>query len=601
VLIFDSAMSEISEEKRKELIEKIRKQVALEEKAFRIVEKLVDHTPSEESLVADLQFITFDQYSDIVEERSITQLCGYPLCANSLSDVPKKKYQISVKNKTVYDISERKKFCSNKCYKASTYLQKQIPTSPIWLRENERPATINFIPQELNKGCVGEVVVTRRKTELQEELEALAKLDALTLRHEPEVVPTGGNDSRSDSGLPSADDIDSESSNQETVVDNCETNAAVSQESTASAECFRVPSKKISPSAPVQQCKTHMVTEILASMQKRKGQFRNCAVDIASESNIPPLGDNSSGKKSKADVATNNGVGVVKTVATAVVKENAKLCSAVSLSPSGGLLNEIKSTLMAWKTPKTVALITAGKQVDASHSSNSRHQDLFCGRMSDARLQAYDRLFDDDDVRAGTNLPTRKLPDTGRLAKDDKYFELKVKEFYGQKIGVKFGETQGQDAGEEDKEVVLPFVDSHSRTAIRRKIVLDKLSSVLGDVVEHTPLRMRDISTAVRDLVHTFELTSKNILLKSAAWVIVGYILLKLIAVRNEAVCNALHCETLVAFVRPLLAASLVTDADIGEIVHWMATVDCTSGNRLETSCRHLDGSLTVTTDEVVD
>lgn len=76
-------------------------------------------------------------YDDIVEERSIVKLCGYPLCDITLTDVPKQQYVISrIKNK-VYDITERKKFCSNKCYKSSVYLKEQILTTPLWVRKED--------------------------------------------------------------------------------------------------------------------------------------------------------------------------------------------------------------------------------------------------------------------------------------------------------------------------------------------------------------------------------------------------------------------------------------------------------------------------------
>ena len=35
----------------------------------------------------------------------------------------------------VYDITERKNFCSNYCFKRSNFLKAQVSTSPLWLRE----------------------------------------------------------------------------------------------------------------------------------------------------------------------------------------------------------------------------------------------------------------------------------------------------------------------------------------------------------------------------------------------------------------------------------------------------------------------------------
>lgn len=76
-------------------------------------------------------------YDDIVEERSIVKLCGYPLCGITLNDIPKQQYTISKAQNKVYDITERKKFCSNKCYKSSDYLKEQIPNTPLWVRKED--------------------------------------------------------------------------------------------------------------------------------------------------------------------------------------------------------------------------------------------------------------------------------------------------------------------------------------------------------------------------------------------------------------------------------------------------------------------------------
>lgn len=81
--------------------------------------------------------INQSHYDDIVEERSIVKLCGYPLCDDSLKDIPKRQFIISTAQNKVYDITERKKFCSNKCFKSSEYLKEQILTSPLWVRRED--------------------------------------------------------------------------------------------------------------------------------------------------------------------------------------------------------------------------------------------------------------------------------------------------------------------------------------------------------------------------------------------------------------------------------------------------------------------------------
>lgn len=81
--------------------------------------------------------INQSHYDDIVEERAIIKLCGYPLCSEKLGNMPKKQYQISTVRNKVYDITERKKFCSNNCYKSSIFLKEQVLTTPLWVRKDE--------------------------------------------------------------------------------------------------------------------------------------------------------------------------------------------------------------------------------------------------------------------------------------------------------------------------------------------------------------------------------------------------------------------------------------------------------------------------------
>jgi hypothetical protein len=54
--------------------------VECERKAVRIAEQLLEENITEEFLKECGMFITPAHYSDVVNERSIIELCGYPLC-----------------------------------------------------------------------------------------------------------------------------------------------------------------------------------------------------------------------------------------------------------------------------------------------------------------------------------------------------------------------------------------------------------------------------------------------------------------------------------------------------------------------------------------
>ncbi|ELU07401.1 hypothetical protein CAPTEDRAFT_223261 [Capitella teleta] len=170
--------NEEAEQRRKdELREKIKRRVAKEEKAFRTVERLIEEGIEAHDLIEAAAFINPTHYADVVEERSISFLCGYPLCDNRISNVPKQKYHISTKTNTVFDITDRKKFCSNHCFKASRVFSDQLSTSPVWLGEEEgmtMEITLYEMPNNstsANVPLVGEEVFVSAAKELKKELE----------------------------------------------------------------------------------------------------------------------------------------------------------------------------------------------------------------------------------------------------------------------------------------------------------------------------------------------------------------------------------------------------------------------------------------------
>lgn len=108
-------------------------------RAQKVVEELLDPVPQEEidAFLSKLVYINQSHFDDIIEERAITQLCGYPLCSAQLKDIPKQQFKISTVQNKVYDITMRKHFCSNLCFKSSEYLKEQLLTTPLWMRKDD--------------------------------------------------------------------------------------------------------------------------------------------------------------------------------------------------------------------------------------------------------------------------------------------------------------------------------------------------------------------------------------------------------------------------------------------------------------------------------
>jgi hypothetical protein len=77
-------------------------------------------------------------YDEIVEERCVQSLCGYPLCSNPPEE-QESKYRISLSQRKVFDQSERASYCSLACLQKSRYYAMQLSEDPVWVRDLTGP------------------------------------------------------------------------------------------------------------------------------------------------------------------------------------------------------------------------------------------------------------------------------------------------------------------------------------------------------------------------------------------------------------------------------------------------------------------------------
>ncbi|KAG7525902.1 hypothetical protein JOB18_033441 [Solea senegalensis] len=165
------ALAAEEEARRREVLkEKLREKLELERRALTIVERLMEDSVAEDFLLDCAKFITPDNYKDAVEERSIAKLCGYPICSNKLGKIPTQQYKISTKTNKVYDITERKCFCSNICYKASKEFELQLSKTPLWLRQHDRPPDIKLMKKG-DSGSSGEEVILSERCLQEKDVE----------------------------------------------------------------------------------------------------------------------------------------------------------------------------------------------------------------------------------------------------------------------------------------------------------------------------------------------------------------------------------------------------------------------------------------------
>lgn len=93
---------------------------SVKDAVYKIQTTLLDGVKREAQLHAAANLLSKSDYEDVVTERTIANLCGYPLCNNKLpaSEEQRKRkgrYRISLKDHKVYDLQETWLYCSTPC------------------------------------------------------------------------------------------------------------------------------------------------------------------------------------------------------------------------------------------------------------------------------------------------------------------------------------------------------------------------------------------------------------------------------------------------------------------------------------------------------
>uniref|UniRef100_A0AC34FVT7 RNA polymerase II subunit B1 CTD phosphatase RPAP2 homolog n=1 Tax=Panagrolaimus sp. ES5 TaxID=591445 RepID=A0AC34FVT7_9BILA len=128
---------QLDEENLKQRIEEEKAKKEAEEKrrrtVFKAIETLAD-TVDEEKLLSLLDLLDTNSWKEVIEERFIGRLCGFPTCENGIIVKSKQKYKLDKKKQKVYEnYAEREKFCSLICLQKSENVQRQLAELPLWL------------------------------------------------------------------------------------------------------------------------------------------------------------------------------------------------------------------------------------------------------------------------------------------------------------------------------------------------------------------------------------------------------------------------------------------------------------------------------------
>ncbi|XP_063110281.1 putative RNA polymerase II subunit B1 CTD phosphatase RPAP2 isoform X1 [Cavia porcellus] len=525
---------EDASKRKAELEAAVKKKIEFERKALHIVEQLLEENITEEFLVECGKFITPAHYSDVVVERSIIKFCGYPLCQKKLGIVPKQKYKISTKTNKVYDITERKSFCSNFCYKASKYFEAQIPKTPVWVREEDRQPDFQLL-KEGQSGHSGEEVQLYSK--------AIKTSDIDNPGHFEKEYESSSSTTCSDNSSDNEQDFVS------SILPGNGPNAMGTGPQLHKKGIRKKKTGQKTNSALKDKEQTLVeVTEQLGictlDNQKKAAacelpfQKERISSKNPSHARLNALGY----FENKCNTSEVTLVGISKKSAAHFKKKFAKsnqVSSSVQMCPEiakMNLLKVLRETLIEWKTEETLRFLYGQKcaSVCLKPSStcvvNEELDEDDINSDSDNHslpLRGPQSSLDESLPFRGSDTAVKTLPSYESLKKETETFNLRIREFYRGQYVLNEDTTISQDSEEHDS--TFPLIDSSSQNQIRKRIVLEKLSKVLPKLLGPLQIPLGDIYTQLKNLVRTFRLTNRNIIHNPVEWTLIAVVLLSLL------------------------------------------------------------------------
>lgn len=589
-------------------------------RAQQIVLNLIDGTEDESVLFEQLRWINQNHYQDVVEERSIMKLCGYPLCCQKLGTIPKKKYHISVKQNKVYDITERKMFCSNNCYKASSYLKEQIFTSPLWFRDPEDipkftllNSKTGLLGEEIDF-CIERVQTSKRSPSRENETEKkrthtddnsrLLQLkcsppDEMKKMQDGHQIETRSVDDFHESQH--LDSIEKAHIYNEKVDFSNSTFAAAlnmtgSDDSKLNSGINSIPGK--SPSHDFKIDYIHLkITEKLPQIDEGTAakQPDNCInnsdIKLTNKSTNSLINVQVTEKKTENSLDTTyhqtpvEPIGIQKDVQLNQLDKTSKISKNKKLvKPSKELVLRVEKCLREWLTieslchilgnePVTQMMREKGKTFSFNDSIKSdplmyERYTAICKKLKILEIQE----DQDEKETIGFETPTKPLPDYTALKEQTKEMEIKVRSFYRGDLKVSFAEDKLKNNDTETTLNTLPLLHQHAKSTIRRNIVLEKLKIVLPDLCEVMGFHYFDIYKKVKELLLTCRFSAHNITFKPLEWNLISLVLLKLLSVKD----NILQCglRTKSNYINTMLMSYQLENNYLELLCTWLTEID---------------------------
>ncbi|CAH2267675.1 jg15695 [Pararge aegeria aegeria] len=592
-------------------------------KAQIIVESLLEKDIQQDYFLKCLTDINQTHFDDVIEERSILHLCGYPICRKTLSekDIPKQKYRISMKTNKVYDITARKSFCSNICYKAAMHVKKQMLTSPLWFRDYEKIPELDLLPlnsagsmgQELDLSLTEKIVSTsdhRIFTSIKDFTDATLN-DIDKYQNNKNSSNKKNNINKQSSNMENRNDVSKETKDDEENTGKCDSsiektiNDILNNPTTNSdktAEQKTVHKESISPTKTINnplnilsnvKCADEKTMEMLQtnttcsditgnkqsiSAKKTTSNPLNIVGDIIERPVKPtdPILANIPSETNKTEIKTNknnNKPPQKKQISIAAIKIEVEKCLAewFTIDTLLFLFGQEKVKEMVADKGECIQeyLNNYSKHIECSSNTYDQYQAL-CRKLN--MLEIEERRFDSQ-TSARESKP---LPDYNILKEESKKMHLKVKAFFTGETEIPTPNeiTDVTLSNDDENKTQLPLVDKNAQNTLRRRIVCKHLNKVLPDLLRSLGLLSLTKSSDIRLLVNTFKLKANNIMFKPIQWTLIAMVFIQLLALRDGRLKYLLEQPMAFQHMQLLLLSYKLEGGYLERLISWLTDID---------------------------
>ncbi|XP_028136309.1 RNA polymerase II subunit B1 CTD phosphatase Rpap2 [Diabrotica virgifera virgifera] len=520
-----------------------------ETRAFKIVEFSIEGKLRPEIFTRCLPYINQSHYQDIVEERAITKLCGYSVCGRKIPEMPKKQFYISTKHNKVYDITDRKNYCSNFCYKASIHIKKQIDDSPLWLRKLDSIPEYQFLGSE-GGGLPGELID-----------QGISKPVV-----EPLFTSVG-----SFTNVSLEDMINKEKGSNR-------------DQNKAKQTGNKKKSKLIKTMQTITEIEQIEEEETTIQVKKEPVGYN----PLQKSSSLPVIIENEENIENKPEsFESSHSISHTKTSFKKTRTKSTKL-------PKIDIEDQIKKVVKEWLTlesliflygePKIKTVLNEKKlseyfeklQIDnLQRDQQIKYMDI-CRRLNLREMA--DEKFDNSLI--GTKL--QPPPDYAKIKQENKELTIKVKCFFSgvmlEKEDSNFpSKTKKTEENKDCTEspVVLPLVDVNSQKALRRKIFLTAVNKSMQQLLQGLRIKFYNtILTDLQNLVKTFNLNADNIVFRPVVWNYISIILLNILSIRDSDIKKVLEEKASQEYIKLEMSILPNKEVIIGHVMKEVSDID---------------------------